>query len=361
MRRLKAILFISFIFLAVVSYSQDNNSEYISIGVSERLLLNKLKSSLNLKGVCAQVNNEVILVDDVYKRADIAFLSLAKNISGEKLLKKAKELFIKVLDELIEEKLVTEYAKKENISVTDNEVKEFEAIEIRKFGSKQLFLEKLFQSGISYEAWKKKLYIELLERRIVNKLLEKPPVWVEASASDSKKPVFYLPTDLYVSPREIKDYYEKNKKEFYIEAKIKIVGIALYYADEATKNKLKEIYESLHRQLEQGADFQALAHWYSSGRSVFATGWIPVSAIRDTPLKVLLEMPINKPSQVIDTGNSLGIYKVVGRKPAIKMKLKDKKVQEMIRIRLLSQRISNLINTLKDHLKSQAYIKKFLD
>ncbi len=167
----KSFLFLLFLMLVFVSYSQAK--------IVER--------------VVARINDEIITLSELEE----AYQQLKSALpEGERMPSKGK-----LLKRMIENKLLLQEAKREGIKVSKGEIQE--NIERVKAG---FLSEKAFEMALEREGIK----IEDLEKRYEEELMIKKLIDREV------KP------EVEVTKKEIRDYYEKNKGRFREEEKVKI-------------------------------------------------------------------------------------------------------------------------------------------
>ena len=163
-------------------------------------------------GIIARVNNEVITRSELEKKSQQVALE--------------KETILKAL---IEEHLLMQAALEENIEVTDEQVEQVLEKQIVQIGSRESFMQDvLVPLNISWSEYRAELKRQLTrEKFITDKMRLRPLEQTEPNKSN-----FLI--DTFISPKEIKEYYETHKDKFN-RNQIKTCQIILRFKDEYEK------------------------------------------------------------------------------------------------------------------------------
>jgi parvulin-like peptidyl-prolyl isomerase len=161
-----------------------------------------------------------------------------------------QEVFRKVLDRIIEEKLIEQEARKSGIKVTSKEIEV--AVEEVKQKNKinQEGLEKaLAIGGLTLEAFKKDL-----EKRILRTKFVHSAVKVEQKAGE----------------KELIEFFQKNVNQYRVNESYRPAHILFLIPQEATPEQIRGIRKKSQKVLErikEGADFAKMAMAYSEDPS----------------------------------------------------------------------------------------------
>lgn len=167
----KSFLFLLFLMLIFVSYSQAE--------IVER--------------VVARINDEIITLTELEE----AYQQLEGALPEGERLPSKREL----LERMVENRLLLQEAKREGIKVSEGEVQENIERVKSTFLSEKAFEMALEQEGIKIEDLKKRYEEELMIKKLIDREV-KPEV--------------------EVTKKEIRDYYEKNKGRFREEERVEI-------------------------------------------------------------------------------------------------------------------------------------------
>lgn len=196
---------------------------------------------------------------------------------------RAKE---EVIKDFILRALAVEWAKKNEIEVT-NAVLEQEINRVRSFYPDDVaFRNMLAQEGLAFADWKEDLHGSLIERAVQKKLAEKITNPTEA---------------------EIQEYYNENKESFKTREKILLRQIVLDTDTNA---------QSLKEQL-KGKKFEDFAKKFSvapEAKDGGLVGWVEKGSV--DIFDKAFSLPLNQASQVFESPYGFHIFKVEKKQPA---------------------------------------------
>lgn len=293
-------------------------------------------------GIAARVNNEIITWKDVgetlkeIKPADITVE-----------LKKSK------LRMVAEERMFLQAARRNNLSVTEQELDEaqrrdmkgypsedeFEKVIRIRYGTKTLYRENRRKELLIY-----KLYRHLLQQSWSNPGKDTPGLMLD-----------------FVAPAEIREFYEKNPHMFQAIERISFMRIGLQFSTTAQLEFKQMIAEALVRKLDEGAEFAMLAFFYSDIRRAKDFRDMGVSRkdlegfYSPETIRYLFDaMKEGEISPVVKDGNSLNVFKM-------EQKLNQKaesfeEAQVKIRNMLENKYREENRKRLRDHLRKDAYL-----
>lgn len=241
----------------------------------------------------AIVNGEPITEKDMER----AISTLPYQLQG--LVRSDPELKKKLLNKLIEEKLLLQEMRKSNIK-PDDEINE----KVSRYRD-ALLLEKFLNEKLS---------------------------------------------NVTVSETEIREYYEKNKDEFKEGEKIKLAHIIV---------KDEEKLEKVISELKAGKDFAEVASKYSEDKETQPNGGyigeISTDELNEMYKNILLKTKPGEFTAPIKTDNGYQIIKVIDRIPEKQLALED--VKESIKTKILSIKQEKELERFIDELKSASKIE----
>lgn len=187
-------------------------------------------SGCSNKNVVAKVNGESISADALNEQLEQLkkqYPNMFTGADGEGRLLDFKQ---RLLDNMINQKLVEQAAKDKGIKVSDDDIQK--QIDQLKAGFKDQaqFDEALKSAGMTIDALKTQIRNQLVTQKLI-----------ESLAASSK-----------VSEADVKSYYEKNQTQFFQKAAKKASHILFKPEDKAAAQKVLE-------QVKDGGDFEALA------------------------------------------------------------------------------------------------------
>jgi peptidyl-prolyl cis-trans isomerase SurA len=293
-------------------------------------------------GIAARINNEILTwkdVRDALKEIKPADLTIE--------LKKSK------LREMAEERMFLQAAKKNNLTITEQELDEAQRRDVKMYGSEEEFEKAIrikFGTKTAYREDKRKtllifkLYRHLLQQSWTNPSKDTPGLMLD-----------------FVSPQEIRDYYNEHEAQFQAIEQIALTRIGLQFATAQQREIKQQVAESLLRKLSEGAEFTMLAYFYSD---------VPrAKSFRDrgvsrkdltgfyTPETVHYLFDVMKEGEIsgiIVDGNSLNIFKMdqkFNQKPE-----SFDEAQIKIRNMLENKYREENRKKLRDHLRKESYL-----
>ena len=199
--------------------------------------------------VVAVVNQEIITLSELDKWKG----PLLTDIQAEDRLEKRErtlEVLRKILDRLVEEKLIDQEVKKSGLKVSAKEMDgTIEEIKRRNNMTQENFEQALAREGLNLETFRKQLEKQLLRSRLINLSLKIEPK---------------------VGEKELKDFYQKNTGRYRGVETYRPSHILFHVPKEATPEEVQEIRKKCQKVLEKikkGEDFGEMAILYSEDAS----------------------------------------------------------------------------------------------
>jgi parvulin-like peptidyl-prolyl isomerase len=163
---------------------------------------------------------------------------------------RTQEVLRKILDRLVEEKLIDQEVKKSGLKVSAKEMDgTIEEIKRRNNLTQENFEQALAREGLNFETFKKQLEKQLLRTRLVNLSLKIEPK---------------------VGEKDLKDFYEKNIGRYRGVETYRPGHILFFVPKEATPEEVQKIRKKCQNVLEKiqkGEDFGEMAILHSEDTS----------------------------------------------------------------------------------------------
>jgi len=254
---------------------------------------------LTLDRVIATVGSEVITFGD-YRQF----------VKGTSDVDKGDAIDQKLLRKFIEEKIIRQEARRKGIEASDREVqKAIEEFKAQNGMSEQDFEQSLNNEGLNIESYKKLIGDQIMSSKLVG------------DEVDAK---------IFVTDKEIKDYYEENKKDFVgspEKVEVKAIFISLRGEEsvtEITDLKLRSL--KIVSGLRQGDNFDLVVDDYSdeplkSQRGMlgkFARGAL-ISPLNDK----VFSLKVGEISDPVWVSEGVYILKLVGKSPETFKKIEE--------------------------------------
>jgi foldase protein PrsA len=249
-------------------------------------------------------------------------------ITRQELINKMSVLyFSRTLEELIEEKLLLNWAEKNKIKVDKKEIEDFLKQIKSRFNSEDEFKNELKKMNITEEEYKKMIENTLTANKALEKIL-----------------------NINITDEDLKKYYENNKTQFKIPKALKLRQIYLN-----TEQEANDVYLAL----EAGADFKKLAALKSADPVLKEKegdiGFISKGMLLPELEKEIFLLEVGKYTKPLKTGNGYSIIKVDEIREEKELsfeEIKDKLI-EVLKSNIISANRKNVI----ENLKSQAKIE----
>ena len=303
----------------------------------------------------AVVNGKDIRQDDVEKY----FRSRSNPEAQEPSHEEALSLKLSILDELINNEILLERAKKLGLEASDGEVED-KFTEFKSPFTEEEFQRQLKQRGVTVDDLKRDLRRQLSIQKLINR-----EVVAKVSITD----------------QDVTDFYNQNRAQFNIaEAQIRLAQIVVTPRrdpqlrnrkndDAATDAEARRKAAMLLERLKTGADFAQLAMDYSEDPVTSGTGgdfgYIPESALNqsDPALKrAVLALRLAEFSNVIPLRDGYRIVKLIAREAPGQRELSDPKIQQSIRDTLRNRKEQLLraayLATARDEAKVVNYLAR---
>jgi len=253
------------------------------------------------KNVAAKVNGEVITLDELNKQVEQLkkqYPQMFEGADGEGRLIDFKQ---RLLDNLINQKLIGQAADEKGIKITDADVDK--QVEQLKAGFKDdaQFTSALESAGMTEESLATQVRDQLLTQKLIETL---------AAGAD-------------VSDSQVKTYYDKNKTQFF-QKEAKRASHILFKPEDKAKA------ESVLKQINDGGDFAALAKANSidtaSASKGGDLGW-PSTAYVSEFETALGKLKVGETSALVQSPYGWHIIRVTDERKGTQQQLEDVKDQ----------------------------------
>lgn len=296
-----------------------------------------------LDKVAAVVNDEVITQSELDFILAPIYQQFQKQYSGQDVMVKMNQIRQKLLNEMIEDKLVYQEAKRLKVPVSEEEVSERLQQFKARFPNEDDFQALLARQGLTVT----KLRERYREQISIRKLQE-----------------YEVRSKIIVTPKDIETFYRRHKKAFTQEESVKVRTITIkksqekdpalkQTADLAAKAKADDIL----RKLFAGESFEALAKQFSEDTKATeggALGWVRRGDLVDIVDNVIFSLKSGECSAVLETGVGHHIFKVE-EKRAQKIQTLDE-VRDAIHDEVFRRKSRRKFKEWMSELKKAAYI-----
>ena len=293
-----------------------------------------------LDGIAAVVNQEVITFSQVRELVGPAEAQARRELRGEALPAKIKEIRLKAINDLIDRQLILQEFYKNKFNIPDHFVEDRVGTIVREEfgGDRSAFVRTLQAQGYTLERFKN---------------LEKEKMIVQAMRSQNVK------NDLIIPEPRIQEYYQKNRGEFSEDDQIKLRMIAIRRADSGSDSR-RGMVQEIRSKIVEGAEFQDLARMYSEDSTQDQGGdwgWINRRTLNESLAKVAFSLKPGQVSEIIELGNSYYLLLVEAKKNATVKPLSQ--LRDSIQAKLIQEERHKREDEWIARLRKKAYIKMF--
>ena len=277
--------------------------------------------------VVAVVNSEVITRSELLRVAQVNFSNADPSRYRE------------VLEKLIDQKLIDQATKDMPIKVSE---KEIDAMiqgfkENNKITDDQL-KDALRQQGLTWEGYRKEISEGIRRNQVISQMFR---------------------SEISLSEKEIKDYYQKHPDNFFEPAQVKLEQIFFPVPDQATPENKKAVSQSAEESLKKiksGEDFQKVAQGLNlpENNTSCDVGMYKKGELMNTLDQEAFTLKPGEISNVISTNKGYCIIRVLERSEE-----KTKKIEEVngaISNYLFQQKMEDKLQEWLQELRTNAYI-----
>jgi peptidyl-prolyl cis-trans isomerase SurA len=302
--------------------------------------------------VWATVNGKPITRDEVEKY----YRSRSNPEGQEPSQEEALSLKLNIVDELINNEILLERAKKLGMEAGDGEVED-KFTEMKSPFTEDEFQRQMKDRGVTVDDLKRDLRRQLTIQKLINR-----EVVAKVSITD----------------QDVNDFYEQNRAQFnVVEPQFRVSQIVITPRKDQVRNRknddattdaeAKRKAGALLAQIHEGADFAQLAMDYSEDPSTSANGgdlgYIPESALSQTDpalKRALVSLRAGEVSSVVALRDGYRILKLIARESPGQREFSDPKVQNSIRETLKNRKEQLLRSAYLSVARDNATVRNYL-
>lgn len=301
-------------------------------GQGERQLLDQ---------VVAVVNDDPITQSELDGVLRPVYEDYKVQYAGQMLMDAMTEAKRKILNQMIEDKLVYQEAKNQKIEPDPGEIEQMMAEFKKKFKNDAELDDALSKEGMTLS-----LLRERLERQAVIRKLQDMEVRAK----------------VVVSPLEVEDYYAQHPDEFASDGLVRVRSLTIKKSDEArdkglTDENAKAKIQGLKKRIEQTGDFEAVAMQNSEDTSAKEGGlsnWIKQGEMIPEINQVIFSLKPGQMSDIIETPMGYHLFRLEEKKEKYRKTLEEARPE--ILDKLYRQKSAKRFQEWMETLKRNAYI-----
>jgi parvulin-like peptidyl-prolyl isomerase len=280
-------------------------------------------------GIVAVVNDDVITQSDVERALEPLKLRYRDSLSGEELTRKLAEARSKVINNIIEGKLILREAEKAGLTVSDEEVDAKIKDIQRSVSTPEEFEEALEHEGYTINKLKKKYREQILTSKFF------------------RQEIF---SKVAISPHEITDYYKEHPDDLNVPEEIRVRQIVLR-REEGKDSEVQDKVNEVMCLLNEGRGFEEVEAEFSEGTDL---GWVKRGKLDIEVEKVVFNLPPGEYSEPVNMGSTCRIFKVEEKRDATMLSFSE--AQPIIESKLRERKAEEKFNAWIGKLKESAYI-----
>ncbi len=232
------------------------------------------------------VGDDSITQKDLNEFLALASLQLSAQYPDKKeLAKKMEEIKKDALNQLIDERMVIQEAKRQKLKVDEKLVSERMEVIKSQYRSAQEFEQALIYEGLNISDAKKKLSQQLLMSEAVEENVR---------------------SKIFIHPKEVTQYYQEHSLEFALPQSVRVDSI--FVAGEANSKSAQDKVNQAFRALKMGEEFSLAAGKFSDGPSL---GIVRRGQLRKDIEDVIFNLKIGEFSRPVKTERGFFIFKLL--------------------------------------------------
>jgi parvulin-like peptidyl-prolyl isomerase len=273
--------------------------------------------------IIAIVNQEVITQKDLSDFAGFMRMQLSSQFKGKELDEKMQGAASDMINRLIDDRLILQEAKKNNIPVEDSRVNaRIEQVK-KEYQTDTEFQNDLMRQGLTQADVEKKIREQFLSFGIIDKMVR---------------------SKITIKPDEVTDFYEKNKKEFNMGPGIEFLAISLDSEDLAN---------TVAYQLRSGSKIEDLALRFPLTVNNFTTD--SSMELNHEIKDVVSKLGINEVSSPLAIQGKYYIFRVISISAAKDLTLEQAQVR--VTAILFEKKMQEGLSKWLKEIKNGSYIK----
>ena len=255
----------------------------------------------------------------------------------------ASEMKGRVLDGLVDRELLKQEAKKQGITVDDNDVNQQVAMLKQKFGSEKEFTDTLAKMNLTEADLRTQLRQDLAIKKLIDQ---------------------QVASKVTITPEEMKAFYDSHPEFFKAPERVRASHILIKVdptASDADKAKARERIAAIQARLKKGEDFAALAKESSecpSGANGGDLDYFQRGQMVGPFEDAAFSLKAGATSDIVETQFGYHLIKVVDKKDASTVSYDE--IKGKIDDYLKQQKVNELLTQYVAQLKKGAKIETFL-
>lgn len=302
---------------------KSSHLKFLFIAFACVIFLASTRIALAQNKIIAVVNNEIITQKDLDDFVNFTYIQLSARYKDDELEDKFEELLPDLLNKLVEDRLILQEARVEDIFVDEARIKGRIAQIKSRYASDAEFQNALAAQGLTQADIESKIRDQQLIYNIID---------------------LKIRSKILVSPKEVTEFYEQNSKDFLQPPTRRVIALIL-----EKKGLINDVITSI----ESGLDFKNIASLYSIGLQDL--GLVRKGQLLKEIEEAVFNLKAHGISNPVKLNDSYYIFKVEEILPVSKYDLHE--VQDAIYNHLFELKMQERLTQWLDSLKEKSYVE----
>ena len=273
--------------------------------------------------IIAVANNEIITRRDLEDFTSFMNMQLSSESEGEELKNRVNEMKPELLNKLIEDRLILQQARKENMAVEPARIKARVGQMQSRYPSETIFLNALSDQGLTLTDIEKRigeqlLIMDMVEAKVKNKIV--------------------------INPREVTEFYNLHCEEFVMPEGRSVEAMAI-----KDENQIKQVAGLIG----QGMDFGKISAVYNAEANKL--GVVRRGQLKKEIEDVVFNLDVSAVSQPVNLNGQYFVFTVDRILPARKYTLAE--AQEAIYSTIYESKMAERLKQWLAELKEKSYVE----
>jgi len=257
-----------------------------------------VRATETLDRIIVVVNDEIVTEQDLRSAAEPILAQYRATMSASEYEEKSGDVRKRVLDSLIEDRLIRSVAKREKVEVDEIEVDQMMEDVQKKFPSKEIFERVMREQGMSFTKLRDRFRDQILNRRMID---------------------LKVRSEVLLSPGEVREYYDANSAQFQSPASAHVRQILLRAGEQRSIAEAKELANSIIAEINKGIPMEDLAKKYSDSSEAAQggdMGWIEKGQFVEHIDEQIFRLDVGQRTDPIESQIGVHIFQVIEKKAA---------------------------------------------
>ncbi|MBF0254263.1 MAG: peptidylprolyl isomerase [Candidatus Omnitrophica bacterium] len=282
------------------------------------------------------INDEIVTESDLNQFLYPLYTRLKATLSGPELQAKMEEARERMLQQMVEDRLIVSAAREAELEVKEEEIDEMVDDMRKKFPNQEVFETVLREQGLSFKKLREQFHDRILKRQMID---------------------FKVRSRVSVSPADVSEYYAAHVDEFEGQAEVRVRQILVRTGQVRSEDTARTIAISIVEKLDQGQSMEELARIYSEGSEADRggeMGWVKKGQFMERIDRELFRLNEGTHSDPIKTQLGYHIFKIEETRNPEPQSLEE--VKDRIRNFLYQEKTEELLRKYLAELRQNAYI-----